>query len=565
MNGRLPRIAPRLLAAAIVSLAAVVAQETKPSGLAYLTPAEINRSLRALVDKAAPKARIVSLGRSLGGEEILAVEIGRTKKDEMPADASGPKRRQWGKVAAVLVVAGLEGERVLGTAIAHDVVRRALALDDRAFDQAFETQHLYVVACVDPDGAARSLQAGPGQAERGNARVLDRDRDGKSREDTADDLDGDGLCVAMRVRDPKGDLVPDPDNPRRLRGADLAKGERGLFKLFPEGKDDDLDRSHNEDGGGGVLVNRNFPHGWAENDPESGAYPSSEPESKALLDYVLARKNIACALILGAHDNLVAVPDAAKDEGGGERRRGRPPAVKPHADDRERMLEIAKVYKELTKNETRGSGDDRGAFHHWLYFQFGIPTFACNPFEVSEDAAADKAPESAPASAPATSQPESRPAPTDDEILAAAAASIRNNGFVPWHGADHPTLGKVEIGGWRPNVRTRPDAGAAAILAARHYAFVLALVERRSELLLEDVVVEKRGEGLFHIGATVVNKGFWPTALVQGVANRVTGNVIVELSLPEETVISSMPKCRKANISENAFGVGTSSLPLRWT
>ena len=63
----------------------------------------------------------------------------------------------------------------------------------------------------------------------------------------------------------------------------------------PEGRDDDGDGRYNEDGPGGVDLNRNFPVGWKGpmQDPVSGRWPLSEPAAKALADLAMSRRTAA--------------------------------------------------------------------------------------------------------------------------------------------------------------------------------------------------------------------------------------------------------------------------------
>ena len=84
--------------------------------------------------------------------------------------------------------------------------------------------------------------------------------DDREDEDGAEDLDGNGIITMMRVKDPEGEWLPLEGEPRLMKKADPAKGEKGIFKLYPEGLDNDGDGQYNEDGPGGVNVGVNFPH-----------------------------------------------------------------------------------------------------------------------------------------------------------------------------------------------------------------------------------------------------------------------------------------------------------------
>lgn len=503
----------------------------------YETTAQLNQRLRLAVDAAnrrdagKNRARTVVIGRSLAGEEILVVEIGRSSDSgAVPPDLSGPKRRMWRKKPALLCVAGIEGERILGTAVAATIVEKLLLLPESEFDKTFADQSLYVCARLNPDGAARWFS--PLRSDDGtNKRAIDADRDGRLDEDPRDDLDGDGLCLSMRVLDPRGNLVVDPENPRKMRAADPAKGERPAYALYPEGKDDDRDGDFNEDGATGVAVSHNFPHGFIENQRENGAHATSEPESRALLDYVLARREIAQVLVWGAHDSLAAIPEAGRSDESADaaaRRAGRAPAVKLNGDDREIWVDVAKALDETAKRKIKGTAAEHGSFAQWAYFQFGVPAYSVNLFEIGDDAKAD----------PPTTQPtnaaESKPA---EDPIAAAERIARNDGFVAWHEVSHPTLGKVEVGGWKPFARICPAESAIVPIAEGQMRFVLELLTRRAEVGLVDLSAKRLADGLFEITAVLENRGKLPTSTMQGVTNGQGGPVIVEIETPFEKIV----------------------------
>ena len=105
--------------------------------------------------------------------------------------------------------------------------------------------------------------------------------------------------------------------PRLLRRADAAKRRSRRRSVHWEGIDNDGDGFINEDGPGGVDLNRNFQHQYPYYTPDAGPHMVSEPETRGMLDYVLARRNIAAILTFGESDNLIAPPTAAGRTGGG--------------------------------------------------------------------------------------------------------------------------------------------------------------------------------------------------------------------------------------------------------
>lgn len=102
----------------------------------------------------------------------------------------------------------------------------------------------------------------PSFAAFGNDRKVNDDLDLKADEDGPDDLNGDGIISYMRYKDPEGAMIVDPDDDRLMIRVDPIKGIRGEYKVIYEGIDNDKDGLINEDGPGGVVINRNFPHDY---------------------------------------------------------------------------------------------------------------------------------------------------------------------------------------------------------------------------------------------------------------------------------------------------------------
>jgi len=93
-------------------------------------------------------------------------------------------------------------------------------------------------------------------------------------------------------------------NAKLLKKPDAAKGERAVYALMVEGSDNDGDGKFNEDGiggsGGGIDLDMNFPYRWPEYADGAGAYQLCEPESLALVDWMLKQKSIAAVMVYGS-------------------------------------------------------------------------------------------------------------------------------------------------------------------------------------------------------------------------------------------------------------------------
>jgi hypothetical protein len=402
----------------------------------YLDFDDLTRELRSLVN-GSDMARMESAGKSHEGRDIWVVEL---------ADRSGKPLEQR---PALLLAGNLEGNHLVGSALALETIRYLLnGSDDPEIATILTEQVIYVFPRVNPDGA-EAMFVGVEYERTRNALPFDDDNDGRIDEDGPEDLNGDGMITVMRVADPSGAFMIDPADGRLMKRADPSKGEQGEYALYWEGTDSDGDGFINEDGPGGVDLNRNFQHEYPYWERDAGPYMVSEPESRALMDFVLAHRNIAAILAFGLTDNLVTPPDsrgnladartldllafadASNAEifevgvfggqqpgfgfgfggfrfGGGSRFRGaqpgrdndpsagRRPVTTVNSADQEYFKTVSEAYKSITGIESVGvHRAPEGAFFQYGYFQFGVPSFSTPGWGMPKAAEAEPAEEGA--------------------------------------------------------------------------------------------------------------------------------------------------------------------------
>lgn len=245
-----------------------------------------------------PAARLLTVGQSAGGRPLYVLQIAS------PGGAPPDER------SGVFVGANLAGYHNAGTEAALHLAETLLGkAGSEAQRDLLRTTTFYIAPALNPD-AHDGMFSTPRIRRGGNAFKLDRDRDGLEAEDPADDLDGDGRITRMRIPDPAGGWLPHPEDPRLMIRADAMKERAGAFRLVSEGRDDDGDGETNEDGGDGVWPDRNFPHAFPHFTAEAGPWASYAPETRALLDFVLARRNLAAAVVYGPANNLLAAPQS---------------------------------------------------------------------------------------------------------------------------------------------------------------------------------------------------------------------------------------------------------------
>ena len=432
-------------------------------------------------------SRLSKLGESLGGRQIDLITVaaeGPVPENERPA---------------ILCVAGLDGTRKLGPALAIEHLRH-LVDDHRNGDattrQLLADKVVFIVPMLSPDAFA--LQRS------GNARALDLDRDGRTDEDAPRDLDGDGRVCQMRWRDVDGEWVIDDRDPRLMRKADRKKGERGTHSLAPECADADGDGSRGEDDGQGVAIFRNFAQRHTEFDRRAGLFPMSEPETRALADFVFAHRNIVMAFVWDGDDNLLATPksDSAK------------PRIQRdgvHEDDVPLFERIGALYRQRTSRSGASSPRMDGSLWAWLYLQAGIPTFASDVWRVPRGGK------------------EGEVVTTDDQARIAQCDKLKT-GFAPWHAFRHPELGEVEVGGF---VQGHDDelcsSDERSTIFAAHHGFLLEVAAMCSRTSIRSFTRKALGDGVFRLEATVVNDGSWPTLCAMAEETRRFGRPRIQL------------------------------------
>lgn len=394
-------------AAALLALAAVALPAAAASYDHYHDLAEVSSRLEAW--SARPEAELLEIGRSAAGRPIRVLRVagdGPVAPDER---------------AAVFVGANMAGQHHAGTEAALHLIETLLAEEA---PEVLSSRTFYVAPVLNPD-AHDALFAAVRWQRSGNGQSLDRDRDGFEGEDGPDDLDGDGRITRMRIADPMGGWLPHPDDPRVMIRADAMKERVGAYKVVSEGRDDDGDGAYNEDPAAGIEPDRNFAHQFPYPEPEAGPWPSYAPEAKAVMDFLLARRNVALAFVYGPANNLLAKPqslggggdlgtqkftlpaeaaeflglekdqeytldevwDVAKDmtfvvqnnitkEQLGQFL-GAGPATKVEDDDMKVIEHLAEGYEE--RLEAAGLPKDRpaeqygkGGFTPWLYYQYGV-------------------------------------------------------------------------------------------------------------------------------------------------------------------------------------------------
>ncbi len=503
---------------------------------------DLRVALRRLEGAHTDRAALISIGETRGGRSIDVLRL-----------ASGELRP--GR-PALLLVAGMETTQAWTSGLALDHARALLEGygEDDAITRLLDTTTVYVMARANPDGCERRFEA-PTAVRLASGRDADNDRDGRSAEDPRVDLDGDGLVLTMRVPDPEGEWIVDPADPRVLKRADRARGERGAYRLYDEGRDADGDERVAEDDDRDTEWNRNFPAQWEEHQPRAGRFSGEEPGVKAAMDFVLTHPEIALVVAYGERDDLVAAPKTMGKGKRGEELPGRP------ADDVALLKELGRRYAEAVTSPREGATDEEGRFQTWLVQHRGLPCVSIHPWsapaempeakeaegEAPDDASAEESVEEAASAEETASTDEASrrtddaPQPSDDAKELAWLEAEGVDAFRDWTPFEHPELGAVEIGGWVPYARVEPPARLRDALADEHLAFLLELGAALPRVEVASCTARPLGGDLYEVEAVVENPSLMPlTTELARDANSVRP-VRVRLALAEGDRLVSGP------------------------
>lgn len=544
----------------------------------YHTYDALTSRVNALVASHPGLASAQSIGTTLEGREIWLVTVGNkqgTPLTERPA---------------VLVAANLEGNQLVGSELSLEAMRYLLEsyATDADVKARLDESVFYFMPRVNPDGAERAfarVQTGSPY----NSSDYDDDNDARMNEDGPEDLNGDGLITVMRVPDPKGHYMIDPDEPRLMKKADASKGEAGTHSIYWEGRDSDGDGFYNDDGAGGVDINRNFQHEYPYYQAGAGIHMASERESRAVLDFVIANRNVAVMLVYGASDNLITPPNdkgelgpakgldlwsfadasvaGAREVGVFETQRrffggfggfgqqgnqsrggggGTRPATTVDRSDLAYFKDVSDGYKEVTGLDgVPPIRKPEGALFQYGYYQYGVPAFSTPGWAptVAADSSSGEGAASAGRGAPGRAAGgRGAGGSSADAALLKWMDANGIDGFADWTAYDHPELGAVEIGGFKPYQALNPPASVIAELGPKQGGFVAHLATIFADVQIAETEVISEGGGIFRIKAEIENAGFLPTSTAQGVRSRSVRPTMVQLDIEPESLLSGSAK-----------------------
>ncbi len=389
----------------------------------------------------------------------------------------------------------------------------------------------YIVPRINPDGAALAMAAIPKYVRSGVRLYPYPDLDDGLHEQ---DIDGDGRILQMRIPDPNGDWKISCLDPRLMEKRSPAEHGGEYYRLLPEGRLQDYDGYQIKSARPpeGLDFNRNFPFEWRPEAEQFGAgpYPGSEPEIKAVLDFISGHPNINLAITYHTYSRVILRPYSTK------------------ADENFEAADLW-IYEQIGGLGTASSGYPcvstfhdfkyhpkeitTGGFDDWIFDHLGAFSYTIEVWDL-------------PFYAGITERKyiewyRIHPHEHDLQILNWLDQNVGPSGYIPWYPYQHPQLGAVELGGWNTMYTwSNPPLHLLGAEVEKLLPFTLALGDMLPSLSVHTLEATRLGDGQVHLNLVVENRGYLPTyTSQQGKKRQAARPVRVELELPEGAVLTS--------------------------
>jgi len=465
----------------------------------YHTYDEIRAFLQECVLQYPELCRIECIGKSYQGREILMVEITNRK--------TGPGSDKPG----IYTDANTHAGEVTGAEVVVYTIKMLLEGygKDPRITHLVDTRVFYFIPRIAVDGSEYYLSTP--YMLRSSLRPWPEETDDKPGL-YPEDVDGDGKILQMRVKNPDGAWRVSKKDPRimvRRRPDDLGAPGEVYYDVYTEG----LVRDYDPDvpvgyapGKHRLDFNRQYPTNWAlpVRQPGSGDYPFSEPEMKAIGDFVLSRPNIVSTMAYHTSSGVLLRPLCDKPDRNMD---GRDLAIYRALGEIGEELTgypLKSVFESFTWDPEK---PEVGSDLEWFYETLGILAFETELWDMQGRAGIRKR--------SLTEMRNLSEKDREEDALKLLKWNDEEMGgalFHDWRPFNHPQLGEVEIGGWEPKMgRQNPPVCLLEDECKRNAQFTLTRAAVTPHLVIEKFVAEPLGDGLYKVEAVVKNDGYLPT------------------------------------------------------
>ena len=464
----------------------------------YLDYDQLTAQVRAWASAHPDLVRLESIGKSTAGRELWVLTIGSDPDVARPG---------------VWVDGNMHASELCGSSAALAIAEDAIRLHTHPQEELHALPaHLreglrnvlfYVLPRMSPDGAEAVLKTG--QYVRSVAR--DERLNRNHARWVSQDVDGDGLMMVMRKADPGGEFVESTEAKGLL--LERALEDPGPFyKVYPEGVIENFDGatipsphflSDNQ-----TDLNRNFPFEWHPEHEQvgAGAFPLSEPESRAVVEFTARKPHLFAWLNFHTFGGVYIRPLGDK------------PDSKMDQEDLALFRQIATWCETHTGYPTVSGYEEftyepdkpiRGDLSEYAYHQRGCIAFAVELWDLFEKLGWEKKKKFVDRYSHFERADMVKLAKWDAEHNARRV-------LAPWRRFKHPQLGELEVGGVDPRVGlwNPPYERIDEVCRGQSAAF-LRVAALAPKVVVAEAQVASSGAELSRLDLRVENHGYLPT------------------------------------------------------
>lgn len=481
----------------------------------YYRHDDLTRILRGFADEHPGLVRLESIGQSHEGREIWLVTI---TNFETGGDKDKP---------ALWVDGNIHASEVSASSACLYLIHKLLKDygSEAEVTRCLDTRVFYICPRVNPDGAEWALADKP-KIIRSSTRPYPYDEEpieGLREED----MDGDGRLLCMRLPDPNGPWKACPEEPRLLVRREPTETGGQYYRVLPEGRLENYD---------GRLIqlqqpkerldlNRNFPATWRQEhqQPGAGPYPTSEPEVRVVVHFVVNHPNITGAATFHTFSGVLLRPYSDKSD-----------ETFP-AEDLWTYQKIGQKGTDLTGYPHISNFHDflyhpkevtTGAFDDWMVDHLGVFAWTIELWSPQQQAGIEKY--------KFIDWYREHPLEEDLKLLRWSDEALGGQGYVDWHEFDHPQLGKVELGGWNQLYAwTNPPPSFLEKEIGRFPAWLVWHLLISPRLEIYEASAQPMGEGVYRVRLIAQNTGWLPTYVTKHAqTKKIVRGVVCEIELP---------------------------------
>ena len=416
--------------------------------------------------------------------------------------------------------------------------------EDKVITKILDRMTIYVVPRISPDGAETYLTTPY------SIRSVNRVHNPENGGIRSEDLDGDGVIRMMRIPTPYGAWKKDKDDSSIMAKRDPGDADGEFYDIYVEGNFEAFDGDENlkekkEDWS--LDFNRNYPYGWFPENRQAGAgkYPLSNPETKAMADWIIEHPNIGGVSTNHTSGGIILYPPGTR------------PSTAVSEKDINQFIEIANMGKEELGYEPLNIYDsfiadpanyDSGAFDDWCYQSQGIVAYTVELWDLAKRVGV-----------PLVWNARNKESAQDElKRFVACMKWVKENApeyYEDWKPFHHETFGDIEIGGFnfKFSQQNPPESFLNGVLE-QMTRFMIRFAQSMPRLTIDTLTSEKVSDDIYKVTAIVGNLGYLPTNLTEE-AKKLNISKEVEVTISGGKVISGLEKTKIGNLE----GYGSTS------